>query len=120
MIDKQDDAEYDKGNHGKHHAERVVHNETPDAFMVSRPLQDIPDQLVLKKGHGQFHEFNQVVGKQGNIYPCSDMQKHPFPQNVRERNAEQKNGISGKHHVNKRNVPGLDTRIDNRFGDKRQ
>ena len=120
MVNAEDDAEYDECYHGKCHAEGIVHDEGADAFMVSGALQEVPDEFVFEEGDGQFHEFDEVVGEQGDVHSCSGMEEHPFTEHVGKHDADEQDGVGNQHHVDERDVAGLYAGVNDSLGDEGQ
>ena len=120
VVDAKDDAENDERDHGKDHAEGIVHDERADALVVSGALQEVADQFVLKERDGQFHEFDEVVGEQGDVHAGGGVEEHPFAEHVGEHDADEEDGVADEHHVDECDVAGLDAGVDHGFGDEGQ
>ena len=50
--------------------------------MIVNALNQVADKFGIKKFYRQFHEFNQKVGYQEYIYPCSQVQQYPVPDKI--------------------------------------
>jgi len=88
--------------------------------VILRPLQNVSQQFVLEKSHGQFHQFDQIVGYERDVDPRRDMHKNPVPHDVEYCHAEQNGDIADQNHVDEIDIRGFDPHVDHRFGDERQ
>ena len=120
VIDQKNDGKDDKRKCGKDQRQRIVHNETADALVVLCALQDVAQQLVLKERDGQFHQLDQVVGNQGDVHPCRDVQQNPVAQHIENHHAQQNGNVANQHHIDEFHIRGLDAHVDDSFRDKRQ
>ena len=87
-IKSQYNSKYQYIEHREKNVQAATCQKALNTGMVIDALKNIPSHFSIEIPHGQFHQFAQKVGDEGNVDSCSQVQQNPATDKVYGRAAE--------------------------------
>ena len=88
--------------------------------MVVRSLKDVAQEFVFKEGDRQLHQFDEIVGNEGNVHTRGDVHKQPVAHHVENHDRNEDADVAHQHHIDEIDVGCFDAHVNNGLGDERQ
>ena len=109
VVVEQHRSEDDEAERREHHRQRLRRQKPFHPVVVLYALYQVADELRIEERHRQFHQLNQEIREQRDVYPRRNMQQYPPPDEVHRRAARHQHQLPQKYQVNQVQVLPLDS-----------